>query len=307
MNQDTNRRHLKSWLKYHFPTPRLVNVKPIIVAPSTKTEKQSGLIGTAYDYLFRFKIEHLNRNKLVIKERWVAESTIEMISRNENYFTKLDAKEISWLNSIPNFPFPGKSTSQICSTIKTILTKFQIAKQRYIKFLQDGKLNDDIIESCIFLALLDLYPRCGILSDEIIRKPIKCIADEIKLIYLITDWNKFKAKEVCFLNPTLGSKKYEVTGDADLIIDNTIIEIKTSKKFELQRNHLNQVIGYYFLSLVHPKIKRLGFSIKSIGIHMARYDHFINIPISAFQDTNQLPTRKREFFRLIKDPSTCLI
>jgi hypothetical protein len=53
----------------------------------------------------------------------------------------------------------------------------------------------------------------------------------------------FTSRKACYLNPKLGS-----TGsNADLIIDDQLIDIKTTKALVLDRRHLHQLVLYYIL------------------------------------------------------------
>jgi len=306
--QDPERSHLKSWLKYHYPTPRLVDVKEIVAAPSKRTEKYSSLIGTSFDYLFRFKIESINKKKKVIKrEKWVAESAFEMLpdikTIRENYSL------LQWHSKLRHThdPLFGKSQKEALKFIEYIKRTLELAKHNYANFIIGGILTNEIVESCIFLGKLEVYRRCFKLPEDITKRPSKYVIEEIKQLYCITNWSKFKAKTHCILNPSLGNSKTVACGDADLILDETLIDLKTSKYFELKREVLNQLLGYYFLTLVNPKFENNKVEIKKIGIYLARFNHLIEISICDFHDMEMLPKQKRDFFRLVKNPSLKLI
>lgn len=77
----------------------------------------------------------------------------------------------------------------------------------------------------------------------------------------------------CILNPVFGKGSDLVGGaDADLIIDDTLIEIKTYKDLRLDRNWTNQLIGYYILNEI-GKIDGIKEKIKInyFGIYYGRY------------------------------------
>jgi hypothetical protein len=95
-----------------------------------------------------------------------------------------------------------------------------------------------------------------------------------KLIALVQP-EVFKAKTLCALNPKFGRASELVGGaDCDLVIDEALIDIKTTKNFQLERGHLDQVIGYYVLSKIGgiqgaPK----GHQINQVGIYFSRFGH----------------------------------
>ena len=61
---------LRNQFKSSFPRPAFHYELPLLVPPLTKNY---GVIGTAYDYLFRFMIEHHNKGKKVETAKWVAD------------------------------------------------------------------------------------------------------------------------------------------------------------------------------------------------------------------------------------------
>ena len=85
----------------------------------------------------------------------------------------------------------------------------------------------------------------------------------------------FKAKKLCLLNPTFGKASKLVGGaDADLIIDDMLIEIKTTKRVRLLQDTFHQLMGYYSLHRISgvgglkPKAK-----IRKIAVYFSRYSY----------------------------------
>ena len=83
----------------------------------------------------------------------------------------------------------------------------------------------------------------------------------------LVDPRLFKAKKICLLNPTFKKASELVKGaDADLVIDDMLIDIKTTKYLQNKQDYFNQLIGYYTLYRIGGisgmpatnKIKRLG-------------------------------------------------
>ncbi|MDA8053513.1 MAG: hypothetical protein M0012_05085 [Deltaproteobacteria bacterium] len=78
--------------------------------------------------------------------------------------------------------------------------------------------------------------------------------------------------------------------DADLVIDDTIIDIKTTKKLAPDRNYFNQLLGYYTLYCIS------GFDginykpeINNIAIYFSRYAYLHVIPLSKVIDYSTFP------------------
>ena len=203
--------------------PPLDSNKPMLAPPLTTNY---ALVGTAFDYLLRFYLERINPGTKT--KRWVAGNGILFIE--------------------------DKQTRELAK--KT----FEEAQRLYQIYLQDGALSDDLISSSLHLACLDASFRSGgerFNKDGLIYLDERDIEDLKQLMSLVKEQN-FKAQRACFLNPTFGYASRMVSGaDADIIIDDKIIDIKTTKNLKLEPKYLHQIVGYYILlSLGGIDIKR---------------------------------------------------
>jgi len=236
-----------------FPKPKFTLKKDILVSPMTK---HFGLVGTAFDYLIRFYIKRINPKAL--SSPWVAELVIDKVSDDKFLL--------------------GKT--------KTIISE---AKDAYSRYLKSGKMNNAVIISAILLSQLDIIFRCGIFDKNLGKADEEDIRDLRNLISIV-DPETFKAKRLCILNPVFGNASGLVGGaDADLVIDKCLIDIKTTKKMELDRNHFNQIIGYYVLSRIGSITGApAGHEIDTIGIYYSRYGELHTIPVKNLIDENRL-------------------
>ena len=62
--------------------------------------------------------------------------------------------------------------------------------------------------------------------------------------------------------------------DADLIIDDTLIDIKTTKSCSFTQDMYSQLLGYYALSTMDGRFD----DITEIGIYFSRYSLFTTMP-----------------------------
>lgn len=84
----------------------------------------------------------------------------------------------------------------------------------------------------------------------------------------------FKAKEICLLNPSFNYSGLVGGADADLVIDDMLIDIKITKNLELRRSDFNQIIGYYALyKLGGINGMPHNYDIKRLGIYFSRYGY----------------------------------
>ncbi len=146
-------------------------------------------------------------------------------------------------------------------------------------------MTDRLIESALRLAQLDPIFRAGVVDENLGVVHKEDVDDLWKLISLV-DPQFFKASRLCLLNPTFGEASRLVSGaDADLVIDDQIIDIKTTKNLGLKRDHFNQLIGYYILHEIagvgglipKPEIKKVGIYFSRFGyLHTIDLDDVIH-------------------------------
>jgi len=225
-----------------------------------------GMIGTAFDYLMRFYLKY--HNPEAKEKRWIAELSCEEIHPGPRIFTWLDP--------------------DIC---EIAIKNLNFAKDAYSKFLENGVFNEDILKSAILLAQLDPIYRERHIDENMGIVDNGDIQDLRNLISLV-NIEDFKVNSYCLLNPTFNEGSKLVRGaDADIVIDNQIIDIKTTKKLEITRKMFNQIIGYYVLG----KIGGIGeekidiSNISEIGFYFSRYGMKYMYKVEEIIDFNSLP------------------
>lgn len=177
-----------------------------------------------------------------VKKRWVSEIALE-----EDYFL---------------------GSKRQLKLAETILNK---TKALYQQYLIDGVMSDELIKGSLLLAQLDAAKR----PREIVKnfgKTNENDVEDLKNLIKVIPKNDFKADKFCALNPTFGKGSDLVGGgDADLIIDNTLIDLKTVKDLTFERKYLNQLIGYYILSEIGNSNVKEKIKIEKLGIYFSRY------------------------------------
>jgi len=252
-----------------FPKPKFGLKKQILAPPVTK---HYSLIGTAFDYLMRFFIKRLNPKATT--QEWVAESSIETMKKLGFAFDS--QRKLTPINS------------NLLEKADGMLSQAKIAYSDYTK---SGKMNDEVIKCTIVLAQLDTYFRAGIINEDFGVVDEGDVTDLRKLISIVNP-DSFKAKELCLLNPTFGEASDLIGGaDADLVIDNLLIDIKTTTQLEFKREHFNEIMGYYTLyklggipdAPIEPKIENLG-------IYYSRYGELYTFPVAVVIQASKFPS-----------------
>jgi len=184
--------------------------RPILAPPLTANYQ---LIGIAFDYLLRFYLERINVGSGT--SEWAAEEGVILLD-------------------------PLEGTSDTYEKAKTHLDD---VRKLYQSYIQNGLLTDELLSAALCLAHLEGTRRSGSFHEAVLKtldeKDVAVLGELLSLV----QQQDFTARKACYLNPTFGSTR----SDADLIIDDKLIDIKTTKDLVLDRRHLHQLVHYYIL------------------------------------------------------------
>src|SRR5690242_10821428 len=143
-------KNISNKLREQFSTP-LFDLTGELKAPVLTTNPS--LVGTAFDYLMRFKIERYNERKVVHRTSWVADSAFHVLMQDLSIPRLAGKGQVKF--------FRNKSTARVDKQelIKNVCFMYGQSKTNYLSYLSDGRLTDELIVNCIFLAKLDSYLR----------------------------------------------------------------------------------------------------------------------------------------------------
>lgn len=263
-NQDVKRR-----FRQEFVIPKMT-VQCEILAPPLSN--RYSLVGTAFDYLMRFYLKVLNPD--AVTSQWIAElvvaTPLSLLSRD--VVTNGKSRGIGFFRD-----------TDLTRKAQWIIEQ---AKADYANYLSSGQMTDRLIESTLRLAQLDPIYRAGVV-DENLGKVFKEDVDDLWKLISLVDPQLFKASRLCLLNPSFGEASRLVGGaDADLVIDDAIVDIKTTKNLRLERDHFNQLIGYFVLHEIagvgglipKPEITRVRIYFSRFGyLHTIHLDDIIHL------------------------------
>ncbi len=267
---------VRAIFKKEFPLERIKLEGELTAPPITKNYP---LVGTAFDYLFRFYLEHKNPN--CITKRWVAEASVLRMDLDLETGLTEDRQGIDLLKT-------SKKMKDLLDKSKKIQAKFQ----------SNGKLDDEIIQTAVTLAQMDVYYRQGLVPSNLGTVEEGDIKDMRNLISLV-DADLFKAKKHCYLNPTFGYGSTLVGGaDADLIVDNALIDIKTTKNLAFTQEMFNQLIGYYILAKLGEVNESQKIPIEKVGIYYSRHGILHTISAKEIEGNPNFPKFMRVFEKL---------
>lgn len=291
--RDKEFKDFRDFLKDLFVTPKFRSDESIKAEPLTTNHM---LIGTAFDYLLRFNLERKYRTKVHTRQ-WVSENALRCFKDRDNGVIYNSSDELDGDDLIKLFEDRRKKDKE---QNKRVLAKFKNCKKIYQQFINSKLTNRvKLIETCLFLGRLDSVFRGGPEMKQYINFQPEDKLDVKDLIRLleICDLNLFKPKNKIILNPEFGKGSGLVGGaDADIIIDDTLIDIKVTKKLKLTRLNYNQLIGYYLLYLIGGVSEHKGIKIKKLGIYFARHNVLWTVEVDKIGDKKLFETA-RDFLK----------
>lgn len=233
---------VKAFLTPLIRVPRLGHGWNLVVPPVAAT---SSRIGTAFDYALRFGLEARGAGKH--RSATIAEQGVERLPKKwRGPGHKRVSGALSALRSIP----PTGDLPAAAARASVVLTGFDLA-------FRPGR------------------------TDEVRREPVPEEIAEIQSLYAIVPWEELRPKRAAFLNPNFGAGSHAVGGaDADLVIDDLLLDVKTIRTTELSSQYVLQVIGYALLA------NRFGIDgdgsgtqIERVGIYYSRTGRIFSVPL----------------------------
>jgi hypothetical protein len=234
--------------------------KPILAPPLTSNYQ---LVGIAFDYLLRFYLERINVASKT--SDWAAEEGVILLD-----------------------PLEGSS-----DTYEKAKSHLDGARKLYQSYIQNGFLTDELISAALCLAHLEGTRRSGAFNEaNLVTFEERDVADLRKLMSLVQE-QSFTSRKACYLNPAFGSTR----SNADLIIDDKLIDIKTTKDLVLDRRHLHQLVHYYILlSLGGIDVgRKRGINyfeevceVNHICIYFSRYGYLHTMKVTDLIDSESL-------------------
>lgn len=269
------------------------STKAIIKAPYILSNPHySSIVGTAFDYMARFIVsQKVTKNKYDAITKLNATNGLEIIKR---YCDK--------------------------KTIKSLETKFDKSIHLATKFAKHSDINfEELLPYATFLAKLELTYRSGMPPQDIKgsllgKEKVEILEDLQRLClvfiehFMIAEVIKPESKVV--FNPHFGNASKMCGGaDADIFIDGTLYDFKTSKKPGYSWIEIAQIFGYYFLNKIaanikDDKAKLSGYTINRLAIYKARYGEieFIDISIMDSEKMEMTFNKINELFKPSSKP-----
>lgn len=269
------------FLDEHFPPERIKPlskswyeiVKPAAVIRPDMENPPWGTIGTAFDYRLRYLWAETPLNELV------AASGMRILDTQRLHTRARDAAPDGFLEL--NYPDPPAAAKRV----EPLLPQFADGLARTLAQLApvgrslDQEAEALLCQHCYVLALFEQIFRAGpginsplyklkkgaTLTDLLALGSAPAIDDLCALSQLFSERHGELIERTAVLNPNFAGS-FEIGGaDADLIVENCLIDLKTTAKPDFDRKGLlYQLLGYVLLDYED------AYEIDEVGVYLAR-------------------------------------
>jgi hypothetical protein len=125
-------------------------------------------------------------------------------------------------------------------------------------------------KACLYLAAVETVYRSGY-ADRLESEPSSTEIEELIRLFAIVPWAEFKPEALLVLNPSFNDGSRRVRGaDADLLIDDVIVDVKTVSDCALTLPRIRQVVCYAALANRYGVTGVGPVAVRRIGVYFAR-------------------------------------
>ncbi|CAN5192219.1 hypothetical protein BH11PLA2_BH11PLA2_13610 [soil metagenome] len=248
------------------PASTRVFKDPIVVKPKTKHNQ---IIGDAFDYLFRFEL--LRRHSEIESGEWVAELAPDCIW-SDDYLDQLVLRIVGEnAELVDRMELRYRAISEI-EAAKEASSIYTVSKAPNKKHLHQ------LAHHAMVLARLNSVVRALVLDANF---EVACPEGQDELVELleIVPAFLFEKRMGIVLNPSGILIKTGLSGDADLILDDKLIDLKTVMKGEFSAAMHDQLLGYFILFKNADSKSYSGANIRHYGVYFSRHAKYIEFSV----------------------------
>lgn len=285
--------HLKSILTDLDGSPMSpASWKTPIAVPSVGKAHEAGIVGTAFDYAARAVLTRQVGTKNVDARRPVAEEGLAVLPkylRIADRSLQLEKDAAIRAERLQGFELARAHEADLT---RYLAERLQEALAALEGFVEGTRSLDEYVQHTVLLARLDAVFRSGsvVVIDEFLQSrwgrsyfSQKASVSDSELVTNVShlaDTFRHNFADVPLshvsLNPVFGPYSNQVGGaDADLIIDSTLLDIKSTTKLGYNAKDWAQVLGYLAMG------RAVGMPIDRAGIYFARYGLCALVAVSA--------------------------
>lgn len=195
----------------NLPSPSIPNLKVF--------HSSYSLVGKAFDYSLRFWLEGEYRD-ITYAGAWIAEISMELLKYDDG----CERFNISY---------------------EWLAKSFERARALHAEYLEKKIWTRNLTRVSLFLAEMDSYYRAGKLDLSVLKAGLDAESEDCERLLEIAKVSLPEVKRYVILNPKFGKASDAVRGaDADFIIDNMLVDIKTTRNYDIDPSAIYQLVGY---------------------------------------------------------------
>ena len=240
---------------------------PMLAYPVTD---HFALVGTAFDYLFRFEVQR--RCPKARAQKWVAEIALGL--------------------------FGGDAGAE-GQTARRVVRNARRAQANFVRSRKPSEeLLSEMAQHAIRLAKLDSLYRGGIFDPTAEEAGPRDVRDLLRLLRIVPfdgSLGVLLKKGPVLLNPTFGKFSVLMGGaDADLVAGDALIDLKATKFPEFTEEHLAQILGYLMLGDMYRESAPKRFpQVTKVGLYFARHAVLSTIDVENLKATPEYASARQ--------------
>lgn len=264
---------------------------PLLVEPRTKRYQ---LVGTAFDYLLRFELQR--RAPHAVSEQWVAEEAPDHIWRKMD-FGSVGRDVLIGVSEDEKIP-----PRELAERVQFIVEEAKDAVSNFRRNNKPTRIHqEDMAAHAIRMAKLDSVVRAGLLGPDYEEADPLDVEDLVEMLAIVP-FGSLIHEETMVLNPTFGDSSLLVDGaDTDLITGELLIDLKVTKKNEMNPADLDQILGYLLLARHQRQIDNSFPVISQIGLYFCRHGYLWRLDAASWTDSPGFSEFEEWFFKKAKE------
>jgi hypothetical protein len=263
--------------------PRTI-AAPIRVLPH---RDRSHIAGTAFDYLLRMELKR--------RAPWAV--CKHLVAENAAVVFVVDSPDEKALSK----RFPGKPLRALMQrmeeTTRQIVTLARRDCSTYYSVASPTLADVRRMAShSIRLAHAEVIFRAGLnkVDQEFFKVPDVADIQELVELLEVVPFDQL-THSTLLLNPNFGEASRLIGGDADLIVGESLIDIKTTRSGKVISTWLDQLFGYYLLARLERTRTGKSPFISRIGFYLSRHGHLWLFPASHWTSHPEFDATERWF------------
>ena len=235
---------------------------------------------------------------------WIAKSAVHMIGVFAGVFVlDISGRPVLRTALMDSQPKVSKQCKTCMPPYEKSASLLEHAHAECSKYMETGARTDDTLRAAFGMVGLDAYVRSG-MDVGIGAEPNDNGIADLRQIWGVLDSGDMRGlPPECkiLLNPTFGDGSALVGGaDADIIVCDMLVDIKTAKFGRFKKEHWQQLVGYWLLSLIGSGRGFEWEKINRLGVYFSRHGRLETVPVPDFSNAG-LEKAVKDFRDLAND------